>query len=305
MSLAFDVKIRLWMPEFLEGGWPTESHVTGNVVRTAWHKAARDLIAGRLDPAAGRNRAEPSGPVARMTGWRPAVAPGRDGHGPSGRVPIPRVGPTGDGIGLNAWGRGQSAGLGAKSLLPVEQDGAPERPIRLKIDTQSRANRRSSVAMGRSANIMKRSVSILIPLACGVAIGWISCWATIRKNQSYQPIEEAKMCYWNLEEHSQSLQPQLREYLKARLYSASANYINNDWLDGWSIDFGPVDDSVLSPVNAIKNASSTQEVYKAALARHPESAARNAKAEQAVPSDGRKPSNFLPSAGTTAPADAH
>ena len=76
-----------------------------------------------------------------------------------------------------------------------------------------------------------------------------------------------------------NLEPQLREYLKARLYSTAANNINEGWLAGWKIDFGPVDDSILFPVYAIKNASATQEVYEAALARHPQSATRNPKAE--------------------------
>jgi len=76
------------------------------------------------------------------------------------------------------------------------------------------------------------------------------------------------------------LNPQLREYLKARLYSASANYVNEGWMDGWDIDFGPVDDSVLAPVYAIKNASPTDELYQAALLRHPRSANKNQKVEQ-------------------------
>ena len=127
---------------------------------------------------------------------------------------------------------------------------------------------------------MKRFLPTAIALICGAVIGWSACWLRIRENQQYQPIEEAKISYYNLEEHWAGLDPQLREYLKARLYSASANYVNEGWMDGWDIDFGPVDDSVLAPVYAIKNASPTDEVYQAALLRHPRSANKNQKAEQ-------------------------
>lgn len=133
---------------------------------------------------------------------------------------------------------------------------------------------------------MKSTVPIFVALACGVGIGWILCWRTIKSNQPYQPIEEAKICYTNLEQDPQSQSPQLREYLKARLYSASANYISEGWLDGWQIDFGPVDDSVLGGVYAIKNASETREVYEAALSRHPRGAGRNKNAGPA--GDGKK-----------------
>lgn len=126
---------------------------------------------------------------------------------------------------------------------------------------------------------MKTISLILTALVAGSAVGWIACSVTTDKSQPYQPIQEANICYYNLETKSASLDPQLREYLKARLYSASANHINEGWLDGWEINFGPVDDHILFPVLAIKNASPTKDVYEAALERHPKSAKRNKKAE--------------------------
>lgn len=129
---------------------------------------------------------------------------------------------------------------------------------------------------------MKSVLPILVALACGVGAGWFLCWRTIKSNQPYQPIEEAKICYINLDQDQQSLSPQLREYLKARLYSAASHYITEGWLDGWQIDFGPVDDSVLGGVVAIKNASETREVYEAALSQHPRGAGRNKNAGPAA-----------------------
>jgi len=97
--------------------WPTGSHVIVIAVRTTRDQAARDLIAARLDPAAGGNRAEPAGPVARMTGRRPAEAPGRDAGGLAGRTRNPRDGPAGDGIGQEGLRHGESARRGARGLV--------------------------------------------------------------------------------------------------------------------------------------------------------------------------------------------
>ena len=81
----------------------------------------------------------------------------------------------------------------------------------------------------------------LIGLLVGFGVGWISGAA----RQPYSPVAEAKVCYAALTESNQTLQPQTREYLKARLYWDAAVEIRPGWLDGWHIDFGPVDDGAL------------------------------------------------------------
>jgi len=106
----------------------------------------------------------------------------------------------------------------------------------------------------------------------GFVVGYGLSWKTHKPRQPYQPVEEAKICYHNLVEHRDTMSPQLREFLKARLYSTAASYIDEGWLDGWTIDFGPVDDSILSPIYSIKNASETNNVYQSALHKHPRSA---------------------------------
>jgi hypothetical protein len=80
------------------------------------------------------------------------------------------------------------------------------------------------------------------------------------------PIEEANICYKVLTESPASLQPQTREYLKARLYWNAATSIRDGWLDGWHLDFGPVDDAALAGLNPIKDAETTRDVYEAAFA---------------------------------------
>lgn len=126
---------------------------------------------------------------------------------------------------------------------------------------------------------MKNKFRFIGAVLCGAVIGWSACWYAVYRPQPCQPVGEAKICYYNLETHSDTMAPQLREYMKARLYSVSASHIGEGWLDDWEIDFGPVDQSVLGPIYAIKNASSLESVYEAALSRHPESAVINQKAK--------------------------
>lgn len=118
----------------------------------------------------------------------------------------------------------------------------------------------------------KTLITLIFGITLGSVIGYFVGWQNHKNEQPYQPIEEAKICYYNLNEHGDTMQPQLREFLKARLYSVAANHIQEGWLDGWKIDFGPVDDSSLSPIYSIKNASSTESVYQSALHKHPNSA---------------------------------
>ena len=85
---------------------------------------------------------------------------------------------------------------------------------------------------------------------------------------SYHPVEESKLCHLALTDHHERLQPQTREYLKARLYSDAAIWVRPSWMAGWQLDFGPVDDSALGGLIAIKDAASTPEIDHAALTRH-------------------------------------
>ena len=80
------------------------------------------------------------------------------------------------------------------------------------------------------------------------------------------------MCYLALTETPSVLQPQTREYLKGRLYWNASVWISPSWLDGWHIDFGPVDDSALAGLRFAKDASTSAEVYQTALSKHPHAA---------------------------------
>ncbi len=113
----------------------------------------------------------------------------------------------------------------------------------------------------------KRSVwGFWLGAALGVLIGGAAVFAIsyfqVRKNQPYQPIEEAKICHANLKMDRERpfLTLQTREYLKARLYANAADYINRGWLVGWEWDYGPVDEDALGGIYAIKNAAPLESV---------------------------------------------
>ncbi|MEP6671055.1 MAG: hypothetical protein ABJF10_17985 [Chthoniobacter sp.] len=109
--------------------------------------------------------------------------------------------------------------------------------------------------------------------ACSVtAYGWLAGY--VHSSQPYQPVEEAKICYAALRYAPDRLTPQLREYLKGRLYWNAAYWIQPSWLVGWHIDFGPVDESLLDNVPWAKDASPGDEVYHAAMLRHPHAATK-------------------------------
>lgn len=110
---------------------------------------------------------------------------------------------------------------------------------------------------------------LLIGMVAGVILGSAGTWGFGLFSTSYHPIEEAKLCHLALSEHSASLQPQLREYLKGGLYWNASVWISPSWLRGWGIDFGPVDESALAGISPIKDAASCEEVYRDALRKVP------------------------------------
>jgi len=79
-------------------------------------------------------------------------------------------------------------------------------------------------------------------------------------------LEEVKVCTANIQKTD--IEPQLREYLKERLYWNAAVWMRNrrDFFTGsQQLDFGPVDTKVLGNARGIKDSSSSLEVYEAAL----------------------------------------
>ncbi len=81
-------------------------------------------------------------------------------------------------------------------------------------------------------------------------------------------IEEIKVCEANLAYHNPS--PQLREYLKTRLYWNAAHnmrYRDDFFTGSLKLDYGPVDTHILGEISGIKDAASPRDIYTMALAR--------------------------------------
>ena len=108
----------------------------------------------------------------------------------------------------------------------------------------------------------------LVALLLGVLLGAGASWGFGFFAASYHPSEESKLCYDALTNYSEKLHPQTREYLKSRLYWNAAVWMSVPSMSGWKFDFGPVDDSALAGVPSIKDATSSAEVYRAALTKH-------------------------------------
>ena len=107
-----------------------------------------------------------------------------------------------------------------------------------------------------------------IGLALGILVGVSACWGFGLFATSYHSTEESKICFAALQNDSAKLNPQTREYLKARLYWNAAVWMTRPQMSGWNFDFGPVDDSALAGLVAIKDASSSADVYRDALSKH-------------------------------------
>ena len=107
----------------------------------------------------------------------------------------------------------------------------------------------------------------------GAALSLVIARSLDLLGSTYHPIEEAKMCYAALTDPDQKLHPQTREYLKGRLYWNAATWIDDSsWFEDWHLDFGPVDTSSLEGLRFAKDATGAEELYRAALTRHPRSA---------------------------------
>lgn len=76
--------------------------------------------------------------------------------------------------------------------------------------------------------------------------------------------EELKVSVSNLTDSSGKLDPQLREYLKARVYALLDSGVRREWVNG-KVDFGPIDWSVLEGIRVIKDSASVDSLYESAM----------------------------------------
>lgn len=80
-------------------------------------------------------------------------------------------------------------------------------------------------------------------------------------------LNEFNVLHGNLASPDRKLDPQLREYLKARLYYVSMS-LGPKEIAGRSIDFGPVDEAIVGKADPRTETVPYSQLYQDALARH-------------------------------------
>lgn len=85
------------------------------------------------------------------------------------------------------------------------------------------------------------------------------------QNKQHPGAEELKLTAANLERNSLDMSPQLREYLKARSYTLLAGGIRKGWVDGYRVDYGPIDRKVLGDLIIVKGPESDEDLYRLAM----------------------------------------
>ena len=105
------------------------------------------------------------------------------------------------------------------------------------------------------------------PFAAGLLVGMPLGAALIVRlgpNTGYYGSQELKLTVHNLRDFDESGSPQLREYLKGRVYDLVAAGVSSKWVND-EIDFGPVDRKILGSAAVVKGAESDDELYRMAL----------------------------------------
>ncbi|HET6408622.1 MAG TPA: hypothetical protein VFG14_12125 [Chthoniobacteraceae bacterium] len=113
---------------------------------------------------------------------------------------------------------------------------------------------------------MRALLSCFLFLCVGIALG-VAVGIFLIGNASWKApiIAEFKVHHHNLQ--SENLEPQLREYLKSRIYSLATLLESRD-LQGYQFDFGPPDTKILAGVSGIKGAETEIEIYQLAQRKH-------------------------------------
>jgi len=123
-----------------------------------------------------------------------------------------------------------------------------------------------------------------------VVIGYLIAVVTdpVLRHKQNPGADELKLAVLNLKHKDQDVSPQLREYLKGRIYTLVAYGIKDEWVDG-RIDYGRIDRKVLGNVSVVKGGESDDELYEVAMkiaGKTPSPILHNKSTEQAVPPNG-------------------
>lgn len=113
-------------------------------------------------------------------------------------------------------------------------------------------------------------VVMLVVLSFGAGMGGGLFWGVSIATQA-EMLAEYKVCRTNLTRPHVS--PQVREYLKSRVYFLACS-LKPSRIQGLWTDYGPVDEKLLGELSGIKGPESHLDIYHWAVTRHAASAPR-------------------------------
>jgi hypothetical protein len=123
-----------------------------------------------------------------------------------------------------------------------------------------------------------------------MVIGYLIAVVTdpVLRHKQHPGAEELKLAVLNLQHKDQDVSPQLREYLKGRIYTLLAYGIKDEWVDG-RIDYGRIDRRILGDISVVKGGENDDELYEAAMkiaGKTPSPILHNKTTEQVVTPNG-------------------
>ncbi|MBL8523649.1 MAG: hypothetical protein JNN20_08170 [Betaproteobacteria bacterium] len=105
-------------------------------------------------------------------------------------------------------------------------------------------------------------------MGIGSMLTALSLWYLAGARDFFHALEETRMANGMITQKEVPVAPQLREYLKGRVYWNAAVWIPKGWLFGANIDHGPIDEKVLGDVGIAKDGTPALDVYLHAIKKH-------------------------------------
>lgn len=104
----------------------------------------------------------------------------------------------------------------------------------------------------------------LVFIPCLVCMFFFGKYFGNCNEQQHYAAAELRLIVSNLENSSGVISPQLREFLKGRLYVLLIKGVRSDWVQS-SVDYGPIDREILGPIKIVKGGTSDEDLYRLAM----------------------------------------
>jgi len=121
--------------------------------------------------------------------------------------------------------------------------------------------------------------------AAGTIVGCIVGFMVatkLAKHDNQPGSSELKLSVHNLKNLDDQDSPQLREYLKGRIYTLVSEGNRSEWVND-KIDYGPIDRKVLRDLVVVKGPDSDEDLYRMAMAAAQGRAQKGVMATNATP----------------------